>query len=196
MVNAITLYRLLAFAVLLYFIFSGQLFIFKWLLVISFFTDAIDGMLARRFRVTSTTGSRIDSIADDLTVLAAIIGIMMFEPGFIRQELVLIIILVVLYLAQTITALVRYKKISSFHTWLAKLAAVLQGSFLVLIFFLPAWPLWLFHIAAAVTILDLLEEIILVLLLPQWQNDVRGLYWVIRSAKGRKDKKGSLTTGK
>jgi CDP-diacylglycerol--glycerol-3-phosphate 3-phosphatidyltransferase len=72
---------------------------------------------------------------------------------------------------------IRYGRISSFHTYLAKLAAILQGTFLILIFFLDDWPLTLFHVAAIVTILDLFEEIILVIILPKWESDVKGLYW-------------------
>lgn len=177
------MYRMIAVIALLYFIFSNQLELFKWFLVISFFTDAIDGFLARKFKVTSTMGSTFDSIADDLTILMAIIGVIVFKPGFIRHELVLIIVLLTLYLTQTIMAFVRYKKISGFHTYLAKIATVLQGSFLILLFFLQQWPLWLFYIAAAVTILDLVEEIILVIFLPKWETDVKGLYWVVHSKR-------------
>ena len=68
MVNSITLYRLLASLLLLYFIVINDLFTFKWLLLVSFFTDAIDGFLARKFKVTTVMGSKFDSIADDLTV--------------------------------------------------------------------------------------------------------------------------------
>ena len=62
-VNAITLYRLLAAFVLLYFILAERMDVFKWLLAISFFTDALDGVLARTLKVVSVTGSRLDSIA-------------------------------------------------------------------------------------------------------------------------------------
>jgi len=44
-VNAITLYRLLAAPVLLLLLLNGQLILFKWLLAVSFLTDAIDGYL-------------------------------------------------------------------------------------------------------------------------------------------------------
>lgn len=183
MVNSITVYRLVAAFFLLFFVVEHNLEVFRWLLVVSFFSDAIDGYLARRYKVTSTVGSRLDSIADDLTVLMAIMGVFIFRPCFIQQQLAIVIVLFVLYLLQLTMALVRYGRISSFHTYLAKGAAVFQGVFLVLIFFLPQWPLYLFYIAAGLTILDLAEEIMLVILLPTWQTDVKGLYWVLR--KGR-----------
>jgi phosphatidylglycerophosphate synthase len=151
------------------------------LLFVSLFTDAIDGFLARKFKVTSIMGSKFDSIADDLTILMAVIGVFVFKPGFISHEKLLVIILLGLYLLQTTLAIIRYGKISSFHTYLAKFAAIAQGLFLILLFFLTDWPLGLFRIAAALTILDLLEEIVLVLILTKWQTDVKGLFWVLKN---------------
>ena len=180
LVNAITLYRLFASLLLFYFILINDLAVFKWLLFVSLFTDAMDGFLARKFKVTSIMGSKFDSIADDLTILMAVIGIFVFKPGFISHEKMLVIILLSLYLLQTTLAIIRYGKISSFHTFLAKFAAIAQGLFLILLFFLPDWPLGLFRIAAALTILDVLEEIVLVRMLTHWQTDVKGLYWIMK----------------
>ena len=180
-VNSITLYRLIASFALLYFIIENDLTVFKWLLAVSFFTDAIDGFLARKFKVTSILGSKFDSIADDLTILMAVIGVFEFKPGFISHEKFLVFTLLGLYLVQTAIALVKYKKITSFHTYLAKFAAIAQGVFLILLFFLPEWPIGLFRIAAVLTLLDLLEEIILVFMLSGWQANVKGIFWVIKN---------------
>lgn len=186
-INAITAYRLVASFFLLFLVFTGQLDIFKWMLAISFFTDAIDGFLARKYKVSSLMGARLDSIADDLTVLVAIIGVFRLKPEFIQQELVLIIALLALLVIQTVMALIRYGKISSFHTYLAKLAALLQGSFLILLFFLPEPPLWLFYLASIVTLAELVEEIILVIILPKWEANVRNLFWVMKRNKQRQE---------
>ncbi len=182
-INGITAYRLVASFILLYHVFTGQADIFKWMLAISFFTDAIDGFLARWYKVTSVMGARLDSIADDLTILVAVIGVFRLKPDFVQQELVLIIVLLALLVIQTVMALIRYGKISSFHTYLAKLAALLQGSFLILLFFLPEPPLTLFYIASVVTILEIAEEMILVVLLPEWKANVHGLYWALKERK-------------
>lgn len=184
-INGITAYRLVASLLLAYLVYTRQVDIFKWMLAISFFTDAIDGFLARWFKVTSVMGARLDSIADDLTILMAVYGVIRLKPEFVQQELVLIIILLALLVIQMVMALVRYGKISSFHTYLAKIAAVLQGGFLILLFFLPEPPLTLFYIASAVTILEITEEMILVVLLPEWKINVHGLYWAIKDKKNK-----------
>lgn len=179
-INGITVYRLLAAPVLVFLVFSGNVDVFKWMLAFSFFTDLIDGFLARKYKVTSIFGSRLDSIADDLTILAAIVGLFVLKKAFIKEELILIGLMFFLFLIQNMLALLKYHKITSFHTYSAKLAAILQGLFLIFIFLLPEPVYILFYAAAAVTIIDLLEEIILVILLPKWQSDVKGLYWVLK----------------
>jgi CDP-diacylglycerol--glycerol-3-phosphate 3-phosphatidyltransferase len=35
-------------------------------------------------------------------------------------------------------------------------------------------------VAAVLTALDLIEEIILIFLLPAWRSDVKGLYWILK----------------
>lgn len=179
-VNAITFYRLLAAPVLLILLFSGHLTVFKWLLVVSFLTDAVDGYLARKYKVTSIFGSILDSVSDDLTIAVAIFGIMLVNPEFLGKELVLVVVQVLLFITQICFALIRYHKISSFHTYLAKFVTVFQGIFLVLFYWLPKPLYLLFYAVSTLTILDLLEETVLVLVIPQWETDVKGLYWVIK----------------
>ena len=179
-VNSITLYRMIAAPLLLLLIINHQPEIFKWLLAISFLTDAIDGYFARKYTVISKFGAKLDSIADDLTIAVAMIGMGVFQPEFLMHEIGLIITLFVLFVLQTVFAFFRYKKMSSFHTYGAKIAAILQGIFLLLFFFLDEPVYILFYVTVAVTAIELVEEIIIVQLLPQWEANVKGLYWVIR----------------
>ncbi len=179
-INAITLYRLLAAPVLLLLAIANWFHILKWMMALSFFTDAIDGYLARHNKVDSKLGARLDSIADDLTVLAGIIALALYRPQFIEQQFFVFLLVFLLFVAQAIMALVRYGKISSFHTYAAKLAAILQGVFLITVFFTgPLLPL--FYAAAIVTAIQLVEEIILVFVLPTWKVNVKGLYWVLKN---------------
>lgn len=180
-INGITVYRIAASVVLLYLILSDKPGWFKWLLPVSFFTDLIDGYLARKFKVRSISGAKLDSIGDDLTVLMAFAGALAWKPGFIYDNIVVLIIPLALFFIQLIFALVRYRKTTSYHTYLAKLAAILQGSFFILLFILPQPPLLLFYFAVVVTSVELIEEIIIVSVMKEWKADVKGLYWVLKS---------------
>lgn len=183
LINAITLYRLFAAPFLVFLIFKNEIDIFKWLLAFSFFTDLIDGYFARRFKATSLLGSKLDSIADDFTIAAALIALFVFKMEFIQKQIELMSVLLILFIIQTIYALKKYGKISSFHTYFAKLAAILQGSFLILIFLLPKPIYTLFYLATIFTTIDLIEEIILVNILPKWETNVKGLFWVMKRRK-------------
>lgn len=188
-INGITMYRIVTAPLLLVLLFYGHYELFKWLLGVSFFTDLIDGYLARKFKVASVMGTKLDSIGDDLTVLVGVIGLFVMMPGFIKQEKMVFIILLILFLVQVVYAFIRYKKMTGFHTYLAKSAALLQGVFLLFTLFFTNEPnIYLFYTAAIITMLQLAEEIILVGLLPQWQTNVKGLYWVIKKNHGNKNK--------
>ncbi|HEX2605944.1 MAG TPA: CDP-alcohol phosphatidyltransferase family protein [Flavisolibacter sp.] len=180
LINGITLYRVVASLVLFILIMKGKAALFAWLLPISFFTDAIDGFLARRYKVVSVLGARLDSIGDDMTVLMGILGLIFFKPEFLKQEWVWVLTLVILLLIQLSVALYRFGRFTSFHTLLAKVAALAQGIFLILSFILPEPPLLLFYVAASITFLDLVEEIIMVSLMQEWKTDIKGWYWMNR----------------
>jgi CDP-diacylglycerol--glycerol-3-phosphate 3-phosphatidyltransferase len=180
LINAITLYRLISAPLLVLLLVFPRPDIFKWLIALSFFTDSIDGWLARKFKIDSAAGAKLDSIADDLTILVALAGLFVFKTEFIKEQLVTIFILLSLLVIQTVYALFKYRKPSSFHTYLAKIAAILQGSFMILAFFMPEPLSILFYTAALVTGIELIEEICITYFLPVWETNVKGLHWVLK----------------
>lgn len=182
-VNGITIYRIAAAPLLIVLALNEQFEWFRWLLAVSFFTDAIDGMLARTWKVASVTGARLDSVGDDLTVLAGIVGMVIFKSIFLKQHLFSVVLLLSLFAVQTVFALLKYGKMTSFHTYGAKVAAVFQAVFLLSLFFLPNESNGLFYIAVVFTALELIEEIVLVYRQPVWESDVKGLYWIIKKNK-------------
>jgi CDP-diacylglycerol--glycerol-3-phosphate 3-phosphatidyltransferase len=177
-VNGITIYRIIAAVFLVYLIFVKDINWFKWLLAVSFFTDMIDGYMARKYNATSIIGSRLDSIGDDLTIAAALVGLILLKTDFIRQERVLLFTLLGMYGVQNIAALIKYRKTTAFHTYSAKAGALFQGIFLILVFFLDKPPMLLFYAGMLVTAINLVEETIMVILLPEWKADVKGLFWM------------------
>lgn len=185
-VNLITLYRIVTFPLLVILVFTEDIEVFKWLLLASFSTDAIDGFLARRYQATSVLGAKLDSIGDDLTVLAAAIGLFVLHTNFVAMHKAVFIVLFALFLFQVAASFYRYRKISTFHTYLAKTAAVVTGIFLLSVFFLEEVSIPLFVMAAVITGMELIEEIILVFWLRDYRTNVKGLYWVLRENKAKK----------
>jgi CDP-diacylglycerol--glycerol-3-phosphate 3-phosphatidyltransferase len=85
-----------------------------------------------------------------------------------------------LWILENLLSLLRYGRLSSFHTYLSKAAAYALGFFLGWLFLFGfVQPVML--AAVAVAVLASLEELALLALLPRWRSNVRGLWWVWRS---------------
>jgi CDP-diacylglycerol--glycerol-3-phosphate 3-phosphatidyltransferase len=174
----LSFYRIFAFPFLIIFIFLDWRLVFTWALLISYCTDGIDGYLARKFNMTSSRGSQLDSLGDQLTLVAGLIGLWVFEKDFIIENITLIAIPMTLYVLQMCIALVRYGKTTAFHTYLAKLSAIVQAFFILwLLFFGPVY--WLFYLVIALGIVETLEEIIMIFMFKNWVKDVKGIYWAM-----------------
>ena len=76
-------YRIFAAPFLLGLIWLDERMIFTWFLLISYSTDAIDGYLARKLKITSPRGSQLDSMGDQITLIVGLIGLLYFETSFI-----------------------------------------------------------------------------------------------------------------
>lgn len=174
----LSVYRILAAPVLIVFIFLDERFIFALLLLISFLSDAVDGYLARKMNIVTQRGAQLDSIGDAITFCVGLGGILKFEYSFVLEYIVVIGLAFGLYLFQLFMAYWRYGMPSSFHTYLAKLSAILQAGFMLYLLFFGV-QLWVFYIATFFSIIETIEEIILIIIFPTWKANVKGLYWVI-----------------
>lgn len=185
LINSLTLYRLIISPWLVILAVMEQYDVFKWMIALSFATDAVDGALSRKYKVAGIEGAHLDSVADDATFIAAITGFVLLNPDFLLQQSAILFVLFSLLSVEVGLAFWKYRKISVFHTHLAKLAAVLQGVFFMSFFFLERPLYLLFYAAVVVTALELIEEIILVFAIPEWQANVKGIYWWMRKRKGK-----------
>jgi len=178
-------YRIMAAPFLILLIVLDQRTLFSWFLVISFSTDAIDGYLARTLKITSSRGSFLDSFGDQSTFFAAVLGMFFFEWEFIVKHYLIIIIALIPYFIQTIMAYRKYGKASSFHTYLAKITAVLQGIFIVTLFMIKPVE-WLFYLTIAFGMIEIFEEIIMVTMYDEWVTDVKGIWWALNDPRRKK----------
>ncbi len=177
-----SLYRIIALPLLLALILLEERSLFSWFLLISYATDAIDGWLARSLKISSARGSQLDSLGDQLTLAAALIGLLVFEHEFIRDNLLLILIAFVPYLVQMALAFNKYGKATAFHTYLAKISALTQGIFILwLLFFGPIY--WLFYVMVVISIIETFEEISLIFMYEQWVENVKGIYWALKDER-------------
>ena len=179
-------YRIAAAPVLVVLLVLDMRSLFTWLLLISYLTDAIDGYLARKLKITSPRGSQLDSIGDQVTLILGLLGLFIFENRFIKTNLVLILIAFIPYIIQMLLAYLRYGKATAFHTYMAKLSAILQSIFILwALFFTPEYVL--FYVMIAVGIIETIEEITLIFMYKKWASDVKGIYWALRDKRRLKN---------
>jgi len=175
-------YRIAAVPLLLFLLWMQERELFSWFLLISYSTDAIDGFIARQLKITSARGSQLDSFGDQLTFLVGLIGLLNFEFGFIKENYKLILIAFIPYIIQMIIAYKKYGKATAFHTYLAKLSAIVQAIFILwLLFFDPIY--WLFYTMIILGLLETIEEIILIYLYDKWVSGVKGIYWALKDKR-------------
>lgn len=181
LVNLLTLSRIIICPVILYLAVippfkGGQgVVLIGWILLAAFLTDALDGFLARKLKVTSEQGTKLDSFADDcLFITALAIAIFQKNPVLFAN----IIPIAFLFIQQAVKMIVLYKfhkkLFCGIHTYLTKLAAFFQAAFFIhSMFFLPNQIL--FYIALYVTSAAIGEEIILIITQKELKKNFKGI---------------------
>ena len=86
------------------------------------------------------------------------------------------------YIIQMFIAYLKYGKATAFHTYLAKISAVMQSAFILFsLFFYPEYTL--FYIMIVIGLLETFEEITLIFMYGNWTSDVKGIYWAYRDKR-------------
>lgn len=182
--NALSIARIAAALVLVGLAFGELQEPYTWVLIPALLSDIADGWIARTFRLETRLGARLDSLGDALLTAATVAGLWRFHPWIFREHWLALSLLLGAGLLEYVLALLRYGRLSSFHTWSSKTAGFLLVLFVAALFlhgFLPA----LFYLAIGVALASSLEEYALLALLPEWRADVRGLWWLLRKPPGR-----------
>ena len=181
--NALSIARILATPVLVALAAMGHETAFTWILVPALLSDIADGLIARAFDLRSRLGALLDSIADTLLLFTSLYAAWVFHPEVVHAHWPAGAVLVGAWVIENVAALVRYGRLSSFHTYVSKLAGYLLGIFIGVLFVF-GFQSWLLYLAVGVSVLGNLEELVLLALLPEWRPDVRGAWWVLRERHG------------
>lgn len=168
--NLLSWIRLLFVPVLLWLAWNGYSRTFLVCLVVSFLTDAADGFLARRLNQITPLGAKLDSWADLSTQLSLPFCGWWLRPEIVRQESPFLIAGVSCYLAAIAVGFLKFRRLTSYHTWGGKFSAFTVGM-AVIVFFAngPGWPL---RIAMLIVVLACLEEIVITVVLPERRANV------------------------
>jgi CDP-diacylglycerol--glycerol-3-phosphate 3-phosphatidyltransferase len=147
---------------------------FLALLGVSMLSDLVDGALARRLNQQSEYGAQLDSWADLATYISLPLCGLWLWPERLRAVAPEASLIVGLYLVPVLAGILKFGRLPSLHTWLAKTSAVCVGLAAVLLFALDLHqPLrWCVPLAA----LTALDELAAIVLLPTWTVNVRSAW--------------------
>jgi len=183
--NILSLYRLFIFPVVMLLIVLRLELAYAIMVVISLNTDVWDGIIARRFKQQTAIGARIDSLADIGMYITALTGIVVFKIQEIGPDAWLFFVFVSCYVAVTLSPLIKFGKIQSFHLYSIKAAGYLQGFFFILLFFVDYIPIY-FYIMVNISLLAFIENLSIQLIIPEMRSDVKGIWWILKE-RGKKD---------
>ncbi|MCG6939258.1 MAG: CDP-alcohol phosphatidyltransferase family protein [Gammaproteobacteria bacterium] len=182
--NLVSFIRILMAPVLIYFAIAQQPYWFIGTLILTVFTDVLDGFLARTLNQITEMGSHLDSWGDFVIYSTMAICAWVLWPDIVQREIIYFTIIVISLALPALTGLLKFHSFTSYHTWSVKLAVFVTVISYVLLFTgLLDWP---FRLAALLSLYAALEEIAITLLMNHQRVDVR-TFW---QAMDHRQKKG------
>lgn len=176
--NLVSLIRILLAPVLLWLAIQQQPQWFLLVLVLTVFTDALDGFLARYLQQITEMGSHLDSWGDFVVYSVMAISAWLLWPDIVRREAVFVVMVLLSFTLPVLIGLIKFRSMTSYHTWSVKVAvAVTIVAYLLLFSDIVSWP---FRLAALFCLYAALEEIMITLLMKNQHVDVRTLGQAIR----------------
>ena len=151
---------------------------FLWVLLFALATDGIDGYLARRWQQVTKLGAQLDSWADLIIYTVMLFGLWRLWPEWYEKESPFMIVAFSFWMVSVLLAVVRFKRLPSYHTWCSKVTAViLAPSYFLLVIWgieLPFRAVMLFFVWVA------FEQLIITTILHRWQRDVPTFWHALR----------------
>lgn len=171
--NGITCFRIVGSVALLFLpSFSPVFYILYSLCGVS---DAVDGFIARRFKLTSDLGSRLDSIADLLFYASMLTHVIPFlVPRVPTAVWYVVSALILLRIVMYLLAAVKYHRFSSLHTYANKATGIVL--FCVPYSLLFANPTTVSWIACAACALSSLEELVIHCYAKQYPAETKTIF--------------------
>jgi CDP-diacylglycerol--glycerol-3-phosphate 3-phosphatidyltransferase len=172
--NCLSIFRMVCAPFLLALAWFGQPHLFLALLVLALLSDAVDGTIARKYKQVTYLGAKLDSWGDFSIYMTVPLCAWWLWPDLIRREAPFVATVVASFAVPISLGFLKYRRLTSYHTWAAKFSAVvLSFGTLLMLLFNVTWP---FEIATAILALSALEEIAITMTLRDWQSNVPSIW--------------------
>ena len=150
---------------------TGMAFVIGYVMAV--LSDIFDGIIARKLGVSTERLRVADSWADISLYLSIAFSVWLVFPQTLLDFRLPLLVAIAAQLMLFATSLVKFQRLPSFHTYTAKLwgLTLLIATVGLFGFGNETW-LWL---AIALCLINSVEEILMTLVLPEWQCDVLSL---------------------
>ncbi len=172
--NIFSMIRIVMVPILLYAAYTNQPNLFLVLAVFALSTDAIDGYLARKLNQITKLGTTLDSVGDMVMYITIPFCGWLLWPELIMKEIIYIIIVMIAFVVPMIAGFIKFGRMPSYHTWLAKISTTFI-SVATIIWFITEMAI-LFRIAVFIQVCVLIEYIAITLRLKEWRGNIPS-YW-------------------
>jgi CDP-diacylglycerol--glycerol-3-phosphate 3-phosphatidyltransferase len=179
--NLVSLLRILIAPVLFLFALLQLEYWFLGGLIVSGFTDVLDGFLARRLNMITPLGARLDSWGDFCIYSTMAICAWILWPGITQAELFHYALILFSFLLPAQVGLSKFGKFTGYHTWAVKIAVLMTFvGYIALYANISGIP---FMIASWLCAYAGVEEILITLILREERTDVRSLFAALRERR-------------
>jgi len=183
--NVISILRIASVPVLLILAWFQYQTTFLIIFAIALASDAIDGYLARKLNQITNLGTKLDTWGDTAMYFTAPFCGYLLWPELIKEDLITIAIFWIAFIIPIIAAIIKFGRMPSYHTFLAKTNTILL-SFAVLVWFIFAYP-WIFRFAVFLELMIMVEYLAITKYLTIWRGNIP-TYWHATGRFGSTDK--------
>ena len=148
--------------------------LFGSILIAALLSDIWDGVLARRWQCTTARLRVADSAADTVFYLGTAAAVIICYPYVIRANRILLLALAAMEVARYCLDYIRFRKMASYHTYLAKAWGLLLIAASVSLLCFGRFPV-LVTIALGWGVVCDLEGLAISMILREWAPDVKTL---------------------
>jgi cardiolipin synthase (CMP-forming) len=143
-------------------------------------TDFLDGYLARRLGQESAAGARLDSLADNLLLISAMAWIELLHPEILRDNVVLVLATLGIYLTSLSVGLIKFHQIGNLHLYSSKVTGGGLYSFAVITLITGAYMPLLLWLAGAAFMVSSAETLLGQLLFSEVDENMGSIFLALR----------------
>lgn len=145
-------------------------------------TDVLDGIVARRWKIVTSYGSRLDSIADTLMEISAGAAFIILRPDIFTEHQLILGSWIAIEVAWMVLGYIKFRRIANLHLYMTKAGGVLAYSFIVYTFIF-GYSEPFFYAAVAVLIAASSECLLMVMFAGSVDEHMKSIYHAYRAGR-------------